>query len=94
MNAQLETLVLAMHRGGILYSEAVCEFKKAFITAALRANRGNKTRAARILGMHRNTLGRIISELKLDMKSISEFAVRRPPKSAHGLPKLKKEGLL
>jgi DNA-binding NtrC family response regulator len=91
MQAQLESLVREMNRGGILYSEAVYEFKKAFIAVALRNNEGNKTKAARILGMHRNTLGRIISELKLDVRSIRGLALRRPPKAAHPVPQLQKE---
>jgi Fis family transcriptional regulator len=53
---QLETLVLQMHHSKILYSEAVREFKKRFILTVLEDNRGNQCRAARELGMHRNTL--------------------------------------
>ena len=94
MKAQLETLVLEMYRGGILYSEAVHEFKKAFVTAVLRENKGNQTKSARALRMHRNTLYRIISELNLDMESIRALRNRRPPTSARPFPLSKKEGLL
>ena len=81
MKDQLETLVLQMHHSKILYSEAVREFKKRFILAVLEENKGNQCRAARELGMHRNTLSRTISELKIDVRQLRD-GVRRPPRSA------------
>ena len=77
---QLEKLVLQMCRSGAPYSEAVREFQKPFITAVLRDN-GNQVRAARQLGMHRNTLRRNLQELGLDIKSM-RASRRRPPVSA------------
>jgi len=65
---QLEALVHQMYKSNILYSEAVREFKKRFIATVLEENKGNQCRAARQLGMHRNTLSRTISELKLDVR--------------------------
>jgi len=78
---QLEALILQMHKGGILYSEAVREFKKRFILTVLQENRGNQCKAARQLGMHRNTLSRTIVELNLDVRTFRPGA-RRPPRSA------------
>jgi len=78
---QLETLVHQMYNSGILYSEAVREFKKRFLLTVLQENQGNQCRAARQLGMHRNTLSRTISELKLDIRAVRNGA-RRPPRSA------------
>jgi len=75
---QLEALVSQMHKSGILYSEAVREFKKRFILAVLSENHGNQCKAARELGMHRNTLSRTISELKVDMRAVRD--ARRPPR--------------
>ena len=63
MKDQLEALVTQMYKSGILYSEAVREFKKRFILAVLQENQGNQCKAARQLGMHRNTLSRTINEL-------------------------------
>jgi Fis family transcriptional regulator, factor for inversion stimulation protein len=77
---QLEALVAQMYDSGILYSEAVREFKKRFILTVLQRNRGNQCKAARELGMHRNTLSRTIAELKLDLRSVRDGA-RRPPRS-------------
>lgn len=81
MKDQLEALVNQMYKSGILYSEAVREFKKRFILAVLQENNGNQCKAARELGMHRNTLSRTINELKLDMRAVRDVA-RRPPRSA------------
>jgi Fis family transcriptional regulator, factor for inversion stimulation protein len=78
---QLEKLVLQMYRSGTRYSEAVREFQNAFMTAVLREMNGNQVRAARQLGMHRNTLRRNLQELDLDIKSM-RAARRRPPVSA------------
>ena len=89
MKDQLEALILQMHKSGILYSEAVREFKKRFIQAVLEQNNGNQCRAARELGMHRNTLSRTINELKLDLRGLRGGA-RRPPRSARPLALEKK----
>jgi Fis family transcriptional regulator len=78
---QLEALVGQMHKSGILYSEAVREFKKRFILTVLTDNHGNQCKAARELGMHRNTLSRTIAELKLDLRTVRD-GIRRPPRSA------------
>lgn len=85
MKDQLETLVHQMYDSGILYSEAVREFKKRFLLTVLQQNQGNQCQAARQLGMHRNTLSRTISELKLDVRAVRNGA-RRPPRSARPAP--------
>lgn len=85
---QLEALVAQMHSTGILYSEAVREFKKRFIMNVLAQNRGNQCKAARELGMHRNTLSRTIAELKLDVRQFRDG--RRPPRPAPLLDRLDK----
>jgi DNA-binding NtrC family response regulator len=82
---QLEALILQMHKSGILYAEAVREFKKRFIMTVLQENKGNQCKAARQLGMHRNTLSRTIVELDLDVRTLRPGA-RRPPRSARPTP--------
>ena len=77
---QLDVLVAEMHRGGILYSEALAEFKRAFICTALREKKGNMSKTAPALGLHRNTLARICIELEIDARSFRNSS-RRPPKS-------------
>ncbi len=79
---QLEALIMQMYKSGILYNEAVREFKKRFILTVLQENKGNQCKTARQLGMHRNTLSRTITELELDIKSLRGGGTRRPPRSA------------
>ncbi len=78
---QLEALILQMYKSNILYSEAVREFKKRFIVTVLEENKGNQCKAARQLGMHRNTLSRTMQELKIDVRPMRSGA-KRPPRSA------------
>lgn len=65
MKDELARLAALMHSGGIAYAEATREFKRRYILYVLNANRGNQCKAARELGMHRNTLSRTIAELSL-----------------------------
>ena len=81
MKNQLEALTLQMYQSNILYSEAVREFKKRFIVTVLEENHGNQCKAARELGMHRNTLSRTMQELRIDVRPMRAGA-RRPPRSA------------
>ncbi len=66
MRDQLETLVGQMVERGILFEEAVSEFEKRFIKSVLDRANGNQSRAAKVLGIHRNTLSRKIDTYKLD----------------------------
>lgn len=66
MKDQLEGLVIQMVERGILFDEAIGEFEKRFIKRVLDRVHGNQSRAADILGIHRNTLSRKIVEYKLD----------------------------
>jgi Fis family transcriptional regulator, factor for inversion stimulation protein len=63
--------------GEALYSEALRVFKKQFILTVLRDLDWNETKAARALGMHRNTLARTLSQLDLDIRALRETK-RRP----------------
>ena len=62
---QLEGLVSQMVDRGILFDEAVGEFEKRFIKRVLDRTNGKQSRAAQVLGIHRNTLSRKIDEYKL-----------------------------
>ena len=66
MKQQLEALVIEMVDKGIRFSEAKREFEKRFITCVLLQHRGNLSRAAKDLRIHRNTLGKKIEEYKLN----------------------------
>jgi Fis family transcriptional regulator, factor for inversion stimulation protein len=62
------------------FKEAVREFQSTFILTVLRDNRGNQCRAAKKLGMHRNTLRRTIRSLQLDLLTLRAAVRRRPPR--------------
>jgi len=66
MKEQLDSLINQMVERGISYEDAVGEFEKRFIRRVLELTRGNQSKAARTLGIHRNTLGRKIEEFGLD----------------------------
>jgi DNA-binding NtrC family response regulator len=65
MREQLEQLVHEMVTRGIRYDEAQREFEKKFITQVLLKADGNLGKAADLLGIHRNTLARKITEYRL-----------------------------
>ena len=65
MKEQLESLVGSMVERGILLEEALMEFEKKFIKRALERSNGNQSRAAKALGIHRNTLSRKVDEYNL-----------------------------
>jgi Fis family transcriptional regulator, factor for inversion stimulation protein len=77
---ELDNLVTQMHAGGITYTEAVREFKRRFLLEVLAHHRGNQCKAAKELGMHRNTLSRTMAELELDSSQI-RGSLKRPPRS-------------
>lgn len=76
MKNQLVLLVAEMHDSGILYSEAVREFKKSFLSHVLQQNRGNQSKSAKHLQMHRNTLSRTLAELDLDVRVLRRASVQ------------------
>jgi DNA-binding NtrC family response regulator len=63
---KLESLVSEMIERHIYLDEALGEFEKKFIQSALTRTRGNQTKAAVVLGVHRNTLNRKIAQHKLN----------------------------
>ena len=65
MREQLERLVDEMVSKGIRFEEAQREFEKRFILHVLTKVDGNLCKAADLLGMHRNTLSRKLTEFRL-----------------------------
>ncbi len=66
MKEKLESLVTEMIDRRIYLEEALNEFEKRFIQSALTKTGGNQTKAARVLGIHRNTLNRKVAQHKLN----------------------------
>lgn len=65
MKQQLDALIVEMVDKGIRFSDAKREFEKRFIARVVQRHRGNLSRAAQDLRIHRNTLGRKVEEYKL-----------------------------
>jgi Fis family transcriptional regulator len=62
---KLDALIEEMIEKGIRLPEARREFEKRFVAQVLDIHKGNVSRAAQQLRMHRNTLGKKIVEFKL-----------------------------
>ncbi len=78
MRSEHDEFISQILKGGILYPEAVREFRQAFITTVLRENNGNQSKTARELGMHRNTLSRTVSALRLEIRALRPGSRRLP----------------
>ena len=65
MNEKLERLIEEMVARGIRYSDASREFERRFISRVLAGADGNLSKAADVLGIHRNTLSRKLDEYKI-----------------------------
>ena len=65
MRDELNRLVDEMVAKGILYDDARQEFERRFISRALARSDGKVGRAAKMIGLHRNTLSRKVSEYRL-----------------------------
>lgn len=65
MNEKLERLVEEMVSRGIRFDDASREFERRFISRVLAESDGNLSKAADVLGMHRNTLSRKMVEHRL-----------------------------
>jgi transcriptional regulator with PAS, ATPase and Fis domain len=74
---QLEALVLQMIEHDIGFEDAVAEFERRFIKRILENSNGNQSRAAKALGIHRNTLSRKIETLALDQRPNRRKRLRR-----------------
>ncbi|MEE3104497.1 MAG: helix-turn-helix domain-containing protein [Acidobacteriota bacterium] len=65
MQNRLKHLVEEMLEKGLDYDDARQALERQFITSALNRSNGSRGRAANLLGMHRNTLSRKVSEYNL-----------------------------
>ncbi|MGC1785002.1 MAG: helix-turn-helix domain-containing protein [Acidobacteriaceae bacterium] len=84
MKRELDNLVVQMYASGITYEEAIREFRRRYIQEVLARNKGNQCKAARELGVHRNTLSRIMADLELDPAQI-KLGLKRPARGEHAV---------
>ena len=61
----LSALVQQMLDRGILYDDAQREFERVFISRALAKTNYNVCKAAKVTGLHRNTLSRKMTTYKI-----------------------------
>ena len=64
LRERLDSLIEEMIAGGIRYSEAKREFEKRFLAQIMDREKGNLSRAAKVLNIHRNTLSKKLHESK------------------------------
>lgn len=86
---ELQSLVTQMHSSGVSYNEALRQFKRRYILEVLAQHKGNQCKASDELGMHRNTLSRLLAELEMDSTQIRNgirAGMRRPPVSERATP--------
>ena len=69
MREQLDRLVQELLEKGVRYDEARREFEKMFIARALQRSKGSVGDAAEMLGLHRNTIARKITEYRIKRTS-------------------------
>ena len=65
MRDQLDSLVQQMLERGVRYEDARREFERVFITRALQRSKGCVNDAAELLGLHRNTVARKMTEYRI-----------------------------
>ncbi len=71
LNGHLKEMVDHLVRMGITLRETQSEIERLYIARTLRACEGNRSRAAKKLGMHRNTLNTKIDQYDLNGNSRS-----------------------
>jgi len=65
MRDDLAALIQTMIERGITFDDAQREFEKQFIARALAKSNFNVCKAAKMTGLHRNTLSRKIADYKI-----------------------------
>jgi len=67
VSSRLQRFVTELIDSGIRLEQAVREVERQFILAALEKTRGNRSQAARSLGIHRNTFNHKIQRHKIKL---------------------------
>ncbi len=66
----LEKVIDEMVSKGILWHEAEAEFEKLFLIRVLRQQRGNLSKTAAVMDVHRNTLSKKVRLHSIDTRAL------------------------
>jgi DNA-binding protein Fis len=82
---EMRILVREMRIAGITYAEATATFRRQFVFEILNCNSWNQCKAAKALGVHRNTIGHMLDELGIDtkVKALSSAKAVRASMGSH-----------
>jgi len=68
IHKKMEIIIKEMVDRELLFRDAMREFEKIYIETASKKYRGNKTKIAGALGIHRNTLNNRVRSLEISKK--------------------------
>lgn len=68
LHQKMELLIQEMVDKELPLKDSLREFEKIYIELALKKYKGNKTKMAKALGIHRNTLHNLSKSLKISKK--------------------------
>ncbi|MFN8012643.1 MAG: helix-turn-helix domain-containing protein [Holophagaceae bacterium] len=74
MRDELRRLVAEMVRKGVPLDMAKREFERVYLEEVVTANKGNQSAAARVLGIHRNTLSKKLEAPALALRRRASLA--------------------
>lgn len=60
IDERLNVIIGELQQADITLTQAEEQFRRRYMAVALKATRGNITRAAKLMGIHRNTLGKYL----------------------------------
>ena len=83
MKELIDKLIWQMVESGMFFQDAVTEFESKYIRQVLQQCGGNQSKAAKALGIHRNTLGRKMEEYHLSARNGSRAVRNRTPRAKH-----------
>lgn len=69
----------ASARSGISWADFNFVMRRQYLITMLKENKLNKVRTARELGIHRNTVARLIAELGIRMEHLREVELNKKP---------------
>lgn len=89
MKTDLEELVAEMVDRGIYFDDAVNEFEKRFILKVMERNRGNISKTADVLRIHRNTLSKKLESYNGNDPSLAKKNGKKPVARKKSVPSRK-----